>query len=207
MSKLSDAKIFGGIGAILMILTAVPTFGIILSLVGIILVFIAVKYISDETKDKSIFNNYLYFFIITIIGVVVAGAILIYTFLDAGGMSYINELQNLAYSDPMAVFETIQPLLMGFIVALVAFWVLMIVSAIFLKKSFDKIGDITNVKLFKTTGLVYLIGALTIIIFGLGLVIILIALIIEIIAFFSLPENLHSQASSTQDMNINQTTS
>jgi len=205
MSKLSDAKIIGGIGAILMILTAVPSFGPILGLVGIIMLFIAVKKISEETKDKSIFNNFLYFFIITIIGIVVAGAILIITFLEAGGMSYINELQNLAYSDPMAVWNTVQPLFIGVIAAIVVLWILMIVSAIFLKKSYDKIGDLTNVKWFKTTGLLYLIGAATLIIL-IGFVIILIGMIFEIVAFFSIPENLPSQASPNQDMSIDQPT-
>ena len=203
MGKLSDAKIFGGIGAILMILVAIPSFGGILALIGLILLFIAVKYISDETKEKSIFNNFLYFFIVTIIGVVVAGATLVYTFFEAGGMSYINELQNLAYSDPMAVWDTIQPLLMGAIVAIVILWIALIVSAIFLRKSYDKIGELTNVKWFKTTGLIFLIGALTLIIL-IGFVIILIGMILEIIAFFSLPENLPSQASPTQDMSTNQ---
>ena len=203
MGKLSDAKIFGGIGAILMILVAIPSFGGILALIGLILLFIAVKYISDETKEKSIFNNFLYFFIVTIIGVVVAGATLVYTFFEAGGMSYINELQNLAYSDPMAVWDTIQPLLMGAIVAIVILWIALIVSAIFLRKSYDKIGELTNVKWFKTTGLIFLIGALTLIIL-IGFIIILIGMILEIIAFFSLPENLPSQASPTQDMSTNQ---
>lgn len=203
MSKLGDAKIFGGIGAILMILIAIPSFGGILALIGLILLFIAVKYISDETKEKSIFNNFLYFFIVTIIGVVVAGATLVYTFFEAGGMSYINELQNLAYSDPMAVWDTIQPLLMGALLAIVILWIALIVSAIFLRKSYDKIGELTNVKWFKTTGLIFLIGALTLIIL-IGFVIILIGMILEIIAFFSLPENLPSQASPTQDMSTNQ---
>jgi uncharacterized membrane protein len=206
MSKLSDAKIFGGIGAILMILVAVPSFGGILALIGLILLFVAVKYISDETKEKSIFNNFLYFFIVTIIGVVVAGATLVYTFFEAGGMSYINELQNLAYSDPIAVWDTIQPLLMGAIVAMVVLWIALIVSAIFLRKSYDKIGEITNVKWFKTTGLIFLIGALTLIIL-IGFIIILIGMILEIIAFFSLPENLPSQAGATQVMGSNQPTS
>ncbi|PNX45867.1 MAG: hypothetical protein BV457_08745 [Thermoplasmata archaeon M9B1D] len=32
------------------------------------------------------------------------------------------------------------------LVALAILWILMIVSAIFLKKSYDKIGELTNVK-------------------------------------------------------------
>ena len=58
MGKLRDAKILGGIGAILLLLSFIP----FVSIIGIVLMFIAVKYISDETKDKDIFKNYLYSF-------------------------------------------------------------------------------------------------------------------------------------------------
>jgi len=80
MGNISNAKIFGGIGALLMLLGIIPqTFGI-LGLIGFIMVFIAVKIIADESKDKDIFNNYLYSFILVIIAVVVAGAIMLMTF-------------------------------------------------------------------------------------------------------------------------------
>ena len=194
MSLLSNAKIIGGIGALLTLIgIIIPSFGFIIGVVGFVLVLIAVKYISNETKDKSIFNNFLYFFIIAIIAIVVAGAIFAITFIEAGGVSYINELQNLAYSDPIAVWNAIQPLLIGFLVALVISWILMIVSVIFLRKSFDKIGELTNVRRFNTTGLLFLIGAVTLII-GIGFIIILIGIIFEIIAFFSLPDKLPDKA-------------
>jgi uncharacterized membrane protein len=189
MGLLNNAKIMGGIGAILILLGMVPTIGFIIGIIGFILIIIAVKYISNETKETSIFNNFLYSFIIMIIAIVVFVAILVITFLEAGGMSYITELQNLAYSDPMEVWNIIQPLIIGFLVALVILWILMIVSMIFLRKSYNKIGELTNVKWFNTTGLLFLIGAATIII-GIGFIIILIGLILQIIAFFSLPDTL-----------------
>ena len=89
----------------------------------------------------------------------------------------------------MEVWNTIQPLIIGFLVALVILWILMIVSMIFLRKSYNKIGELTNVKWFNTTGLLFLIGAATIIV-GIGFIIILIGLILQIIAFFSLPDTL-----------------
>jgi len=65
------------------------------------------------------------------------------------------------------------------------------VSAIFLRRSYDKIGMRLNVNMFHTTGLLYLIGAaLTIVI--VGLLIVLIAEILQIVAFFSIPEQLPS---------------
>jgi uncharacterized membrane protein len=190
MGLMSNAKTMGGIGALLTLIgVIIPNFGFLIGIIGFILIIIAVKYISNETKDASIFNNFLYFFIVAIIGVVIAGAILVYTFLEAGGMTYISELQNLAYSDPIAVWDAIQPLLIGVLAAIVILWILMIVSAIFIKKSYDKIGELTNVKWFKTTGLLFLIGAATLIIV-IGFIIILIGIVLEIIAFFSLPDKL-----------------
>lgn len=206
MSKLGEAKIFGGIGALLMLIGVIPqTFGI-LGLIGFILVFIAIKIIADESKDKDIFNNYLYSFILVIIAVVVAMAILLMTFTSVGGIEFFTDLQNLAMSnptDPMVIFDEIAPMLTGLIAALVVFWIIMIVSVIFLRKSFNKITEVTNVKWFATTALLYLIGAFTMIIL-IGFLILIIAVIIEIVAFFSLPENLPSQASPTQDMSIDQ---
>ena len=65
----------------------------------------------------------------------------------------------------------------------------MIIGAIFLRKSFNGVAKYTKVGLFTTTGLIYLIGAATLIIV-IGFIIILIAEVLQIIAFFSLPEKI-----------------
>ena len=56
MVSLSDAKTLGGIGSILML--ASIAFGV-LWIVGLILVLIAVKYISQVLEDRTVFNNLL----------------------------------------------------------------------------------------------------------------------------------------------------
>jgi len=61
MGKLSDAKMLGGIGSILQI---IPFLGIL----GYILTLIAVKFVSDEVQDSSIFTNMLYAVIAGIAG-------------------------------------------------------------------------------------------------------------------------------------------
>lgn len=196
MGSLSNAKIFGGIGALLMLLGIIPqTFGI-LGLIGFIMVFIAVKMIADESKDKDIFNNYLYSFILVIVAVVVAGAILLMTFTSVGGIEFFTDLQDLAMSnptDPMAIFDTLAPVLTGAIAALVVGWIILIVSVIYLRKSFNKIAEVTDVKWFATTALLYLIGAFTLIIF-IGFLILIVAAVLEIVAFFSLPDKLPAKA-------------
>src|SRR6266852_4131741 len=68
-----------------------------------------------------------------------------------------------------------------------AFWVFTIISAIFLKRSYEKIAQRLNVSAFATTGLLYLIGAaLTIVL--VGFLILLIALIFQVIAYFSIQD-------------------
>jgi len=189
MSLLGNAKILGGIGALLILLGIIPYAGALIGLIGFILVFVAVKYISDETKDKTIFNNFLFFFIITIVGIVLAAGISIITFIDVGGIEYFIDLQTQTLTDPMVIFEELQGFLTGVIIALLILWVSLIVSVIFLRKSFDSIAEHTNVKWFGTSGLLFLVGAATVII-AIGFIIILVALILMIIAFFSLPDNL-----------------
>ena len=197
MGSLQNAKIFGGIGALLMLIGPfIPGSFSILSLIGFILTFIGVKMIADESKQKDIFDNYLYSFILLIVAVVVAGAIIFITFTSVGGFEFIMDLQNMAMSnptDPMVIFDTIAPMLGGFLAALVIGWIIIILSMFFLRKSFYKIAEVTNIKWFRTTGLLFFIGAFTMIIL-IGFLIMLIAMILEIVAFFSLSDQLPAKA-------------
>jgi len=187
MSKLSNAKTFGGIGALLMLIGLfISTFGVIF-IIGLILVFIAIKYIADETNDHKIFDNFLYFFVchIIIVGVFVGFAIFSLSTIDITNITQIAE--NITdFSSFWAEFGT---LITGCLLSLVIAWILTIIGALFLRKSFNGITEHTKVDMFKTTALVYLIGAATLIII-IGALILLIALILEIVAFFSLPDNL-----------------
>src|SRR5207244_8890857 len=76
---------------------------------------------------------------------------------------------------------------LGFLVILGAFLVFTIISAIFLKRSYEKISQRLNVSAFATAGLLYLIGAaLTIVL--VGILILLIALIFQVVAYFSIQD-------------------
>jgi len=58
----------------------------VLSIIGFILVLIAIKYISDYTGDRTIFNNYLIAVIIGIISVIVAAVMGVARFLGGMGL-------------------------------------------------------------------------------------------------------------------------
>jgi uncharacterized membrane protein len=175
MAALEQARLLGGIGAILMLLALVPYAGPVLSIVGFILVLIAVKYISDHTGDRSIFNNYLIAVIIGIIAVIVAAVM--------GVAGIFGSLGLLLTGGPIATFAG---MIMTLIAVLVVVWILEIIAAIFIRRSFNSIATALNVKMFSTAALLYLIGAiLTIII--VGAIISLVAIILQIIAFFEIP--------------------
>lgn len=199
MTQLSNAKIFGGIGAILSLLAFIPTIGFIISIIGFVLILIAVNNIAQATKDNSIFNNFLYNVILTIIAFAAVVAIF---FILIGGITGIMDMVQLIQqnqgqmTDPTQFFAIFGQMLTAIILALFVGWILLIIAAVFLKKSYNKITEHTKVNLFKTTGLVYLIGAATLII-GIGFLILIIAKIMEIIAFFTLPETLPSESVPT----------
>lgn len=182
MGNLGNAKILGGIGAIIMLVGGLVTQ--FLSIIGFIMVLVAVKYISDEYKDKTIFNNYLYFVILNIIAVV---ALVASIFIAVGGISFFSAISSGEVTDPTAFIDSLETFLAICIIGFIIFYVLNIIAALYLKKSFESIAKYTGTDMFKTAGLVYFIGAILIIIVF-GFFIIFIAQILMIIAFFSLPD-------------------
>jgi len=189
MTKLSEVKILGRIGALLSLFVIAPYAGPLIGLVGLVLVFIAVKYIAEETKNHKIFQDYLMNFILSIIAIGAVIVIMIAAFGISGGFSWITSLQQKIFTDFNSFWESFRTIIGGCIVALVIVWVLLVLGALYLRKSYNRIAEHTKVDLFKTTGLVYFIGAITLIIV-VGVFILLVAKILEIVSFFSIPENL-----------------
>jgi uncharacterized membrane protein len=186
MSKLSEAKTLGGVGSILMILFFVPLAGGILSIIGAILVLIAIKYISDAVGDPTIFRNMIISIVLAIAGLIVGVLVIAASFFSFMGLSGLT----------MASIGTVTPatgglagLIVGVIAGLAVLWILLIVSAIFTRKSYDSIANGLGVNMFRTAGLLYLIGAATTIIL-IGFIILFVAIILNIVAFFSIPDTL-----------------
>ncbi|WP_457752974.1 DUF996 domain-containing protein [Thermococcus sp.] len=189
---LSQAKVYGGIGAILALVGgAVPRLGSALSIVGIVLILLAVKEISNETGNEAIFKNYLISFILQI-GAFLA---LIIAIIAVLGTSIIAMGSPRAFEHEMQNFGAIMTIIGSILVGFVIFWIMFSLGSYYLKKSYEMMAEHTGVELFKTTGLLYFIGALTAIIL-IGLLIIFVARILEIVAYFSLPEELPSKQNS-----------
>ena len=136
------------------------------SLVGWILILVALNEISDVVQDRSIFDDALLAGITAIIG----GVVTVVGFILAIGATTFGRIGFWYIWGIIAIF-----------------WIFAIISSIFLKQAYDKTAKRLNVPSFATAGLLYLIGAITAIVF-IGLLIIFIALIFQIIAYFSIED-------------------
>jgi len=168
--EIKDAKLMGGIGSILALLSFIPKAGWIISLVGFILVIIAIKKITDATNRDDVFNDYLKGAIINIVGSIIIS-------LAGGGLAI------------MAIMRRHGGVAIGVIVAFVIAWVVMIVGTYFMKKGLVGLSEVTGEKNFATAGNLFFWGAVLLII-AVGGIVSLVGYIFQIIAFFSLPDTI-----------------
>ena len=181
--SLDNVKVLGGVGSILALLAFLPVVGIVISIVGLILVLVALKYASDVLGDPRIFNDMLYAVVLGIVGIVV-GIVGVAAFVyRAIGLRYLSSpyaYTPTAYA-PGDVMGTIGTVLIG----IVAIWACFLVSSIFLRRSYDELGNRLNVNLFGTAAVIYLIGAVLTIVL-IGFLLIFVAEVLLIAAFFSI---------------------
>ncbi len=176
--SVESGKNLGGIGSILLVIP-VP----FLSIVGIILVLVGMNNLSKAYNDPSIWKNTLYAVIFGIIGIIAAGLTLVSLFF--GG---IFATAAFGAGTGLAGFFA------GLIIFLVVAFVFYILEAIYIRRAFDSLANKSGVGLFRTGGLLLLIGAvLTIVLVGLFLI--FIAWILMLVAFFQIPTNPMSQQS------------
>jgi uncharacterized membrane protein len=195
---LQSSKTLGGVGALLMVISPflVSGFTLLVDLVGLILVLIAVKGLSDHYKEPSIFNNSLYGVILSIVGVVVFVAALFVT-----AVSFFTNVLGIelstAFSDPTAfsnidwteamILDNLMAHVAALVGSLVVLFIFVVVAAIFYRKSLTTLAEKTGVGRFGTAGLLLLIGAVLTIIL-IGFLLIWVALIFLIVAFFQIRE-------------------
>jgi len=176
--SLESGKNLAGIGSIFLIIPF-P----FLSIVGIILVLIGMNNLSKAYNDESIWKNTLYAVIFGIIGIVASGLTLASLFF--GG---IFASVSFGAGTGLAGFFA------GLIIFLVVAFIFYILEAIYIRRAFDSLANKSGVGLFRTGGLLLLIGAvLTIVLVGLFLI--FIAWILILAAFFQIPVNSIAQPS------------
>lgn len=195
------SKTLGGIGAILVFISVFLSFGQFfagptVTFIGLILVLISLNSLANFYNSRAIFSNAIYGFIAVIIGVVsavvVAFVVLLTSLEDFIYAVYPNwngdwsSLQGItpdaSNMDPSAII----PFLIGILLIFVVVWIFAIIAAFFIRRSLRELSIKSATGLFSTTGLLLLIGAVLIIAFGLGLILVWISALILAIAFFTL---------------------
>lgn len=207
--SIETSKILGGIGALLMFLGVIPyinSYGAI-ELIGIILVMVALYDLSRHYNDGSIFNNALYGIVMGVTGVLISVAVVFIAVLTSltdflyevfpdwnGDFTALSGLT----PDPSNIdLSNIGLFLGGLFTVLIVLWVFSILVAFFFRRSFGTLSEKSGVGLFSTTGLLLLIGAVLIIIFGVGLILIWISALLLAIAFFQIKPQQEQPTTST----------
>src|SRR5579862_267517 len=170
MASLSDAKVLGGIGAILILLTALPSIGWLLGIAGFVMVLLAVSNISQIVNDKKIYDN-MRTAVILAVGAIAVGTVTVagavYHVLGTG--SFIGSKFVLSTTITPSDWLGVAVIIIGGLLGVEAF---LVASAVFVRRSFNSIGSKLSIKTFETAGLLYLIGAATAIV-GIGFILIL----------------------------------
>ena len=193
-----SSKNLSAIGALLIVLGAVIgivwSFSGILSLVGIILLLIGLKGLASFYKEDGIFNNALYSMIIAIVGSIVAVGVTVVSAVSALadiGIDWANieDWANVG-TDVTNVFtdlniNAIMDLLGALVIGLIIFYIIIIISMFFIRKSMNQLSTKSGIGLFGTAGLLMLIGAVIPVI---GLLLILIGTILATVAFFQMKQ-------------------
>jgi len=196
--EIGTSKILGGVGALLMFIGILPYvnyFGVI-EIIGLVLVMVALYDLGSHYREGGIFNNALYGLIIGIVGGVISIAAVIITVLTSltdflytlfpdwnGDWTALSGLT----PDPSNIsLESLAPFLAGLFAVLIIIWVFSMIAAFFVRRSLGTLSAKSGVGLFSTAGLLLLIGAVLIILFGIGFILIWISALLIAIAFFQI---------------------
>ena len=162
MSSFESSKNLASVGAILLFLSFIPVVGII----GLILVFIGMKGLSEYYKEPGIYQNALMGLIFGIIALVAFTAGLF--------LAFAIGLFTLGIGAIFTIFAV-----------LVVVFIFYVIAAMYLKRAFSLLAQKTGEHSFETAGLLLWIGSILTIVF-IGFVLIFIAWIFATIAFFSI---------------------
>jgi len=141
-------------------------------------------------NDSSIFTNAIVAVLLSIVGLVVAVVVVlgsVFRFMGLNGYTFSSGITSTTTPTDLG------GLIAGVLIGLAILWICGLVSAIFLRMSLGKVSRTLNVGMFSTAALLYLIGAaLTIIL--VGFLLLFVAEILLVVAFFSIPDRLPSMA-------------
>jgi uncharacterized membrane protein len=179
---LESNRMLGGIGALLIVASSITSFlslaqfffpglnlGVfggpvgLLGLAGLILFMISMNGLANYYKDRSIFNDALYWIITSIVAGVVAFA-LVFAVLLSVLSQIIGTIEPFTPTSPptlSALLEALQPYVGYFIPVGAVVFAIAVVSIVFLMRAFNRLAVASGVRLFRTAGLLFLAGIAT----------------------------------------------
>ncbi len=201
--NISTQKMLGGIGSILILLGWMAGVGILFGVVGAVLWLISMYQLSNILGKLTIFQKVLIGFILNVAGVVIAFAPFALTMVIAFPFGLLAKILFLLFNLTDETLDvTLDTSKLGFgalIVITAALIAIMVAYAIFVfgfylqKQAYEILAQATAQSLFKTAGLLVFIGAITTILLGLGLLLIIVGYIVLAVAFFTAPNEVEVQ--------------
>lgn len=179
-----QAITLGRVGILLPIASFIPVLGQLAGIAALVLLLISHNYFSKIYEEPGIFKNALIGFIVQVGGSLVGGIIFSVSIASAtlrssgGDMFNMGQLRHVIFDSAFTIIGSLL-ILAG-----------IIIGFYYLYKALISLAEKTNVKYFKTAGLLYFIGAIGMIVFFLGSIVIFVAWIFHIIAYFSIPQEI-----------------
>ncbi len=177
------SKNLAGTGAILLFISPITLLFIgflfpITGLAGVILLLVGAYGLAQYYREAGIFNNLLYGTIIGIVGGIASvfvAALAVIAFLPdflykiyPGWDGDWATLQNITPDTNNLTFTDIEPFLGILFGIVVVVFIIAVVVAFFYRKSLNELSEKTSIGLFGATGTVLIVGAVLIIAFGIG---------------------------------------
>lgn len=175
---MKQAGLLAGVGLLCSyLLSMIPGAGWVFSLVGLVLFLVGVHKISQLTNQREIFNLFLLpvilgFVGITIASVMVIGAVM--RMMMTGGFG----IASLGVTTILVMIVSV---------------ILLIISLISYVKAYRLLAQVTNMNIFNTVANLYKWGAILLIVFGIGVILMFAGVIVAMVGFFSMEERSASQ--------------
>lgn len=194
--SIETSRVLGGVGAILMLIGVLPyvNYFSVVGVSGLILVMVALYNLATYHREGAIFNNALYGVIVAIVGAVIATATIVVTVLSSltdflytifpewnGDWA---TLSGLTPNTANITIDSVLPFIVGAFTMFVILWVFSILGAFLVRRSLGALAAKSGVGLFSTAGLLMFVGAALIAVFGVGLILIWVSVLLLGIAFF-----------------------
>ncbi len=177
-----QAITLGRIGILLPIAAIIPFLGILAGPAAMVLLLVSYHFFSKVYEKPGIFKNALIGTIVPIVANIIGGIII---GISVGSAAFSPSPESLEAGNfeqiTSILFESGATILGGLIILAGS-----IIGFYFLFQGLKILAEQSGVKLFRTAGLLYFIGAIGLILFFLGSLVIFVAWIIHIVAYFSI---------------------